>query len=99
MTMEELVPQGEDIVRRWAETKEVFGKFDVWYAKMDGPYGKTCFLMGDVVSFGDLAVAASLKWLKTIWGEESVKWQELLTWHGGRWKALLEELKGYETVI
>ncbi|PPR01734.1 hypothetical protein CVT26_013181 [Gymnopilus dilepis] len=99
MTMEELVPQDEDIVRRWVETKEVFGKFDEWYAKMDGPDGKARFLMGDVLSFGDLVVAASLKWLKTIWGEESEKWQELLTWHGGRWKALLKELKGYETVI
>jgi len=96
--LEDIIPR-EEAVEKWAKAKEDMGRTDAWYAKMDGGKGnKTPFLMGDALSFADLAVAGYLISQRIVWGEESEKWQDILTWHGGRWKRLLENLKKYETI-
>ncbi|KDR72915.1 hypothetical protein GALMADRAFT_73344 [Galerina marginata CBS 339.88] len=101
--LEDLVPQGETAVQKWATFKESLGKADSWYATMDskleGELKNTQFLMGDTLSFADINIAGYLIWLRIVWGEDNERWQEMLTWHGGRWKGLMEKLKKYETVV
>ncbi|KAF9479948.1 hypothetical protein BDN70DRAFT_878247 [Pholiota conissans] len=93
-TMEDLIPKGEEGVKEWAKYKEGLGKVDAWYAKTSGP-----FLMGDTVSWADFVVAAYIVWLRIIWGEDSKEWKDITSWHDGRWKGLIENLKKYETVV
>ncbi|CAA7266718.1 unnamed protein product [Cyclocybe aegerita] len=94
-TMEEMVPKGEEAVRAWKGFEEGLGKVDAWYQKNRG---KGNYLLGETLSWGDIAVAGFLIWLRIIWGEESREWKDIESWHGGRWKALIESLKEYETV-
>lgn len=91
----------------WAD-----GIVEEWYAKTDvgvregqgegeGREGSktTPFMMCASPSWADFVVGGFLIWLCTIWGVESEKWQNIMTWHGGRWKTLMESLKKYETVV
>ncbi|KAJ3510853.1 hypothetical protein NLJ89_g4437 [Agrocybe chaxingu] len=93
-TMEETVPKGEEAVRARNGFEEGLGKVDAWYQKNGG---KGRYLLGEALSWGDIAVAGFLIWSRIIWGEESKEWKDIGSWHGGRWKALLESLKEYET--
>ncbi|KAH9475228.1 Glutathione S-transferase-like protein ustS [Psilocybe cubensis] len=102
-------PGSEEDKAGWSKFKEVTGILDGWYAKTDifgeDSEGKTVaerrtpFLMGDTLSWGDLVIAGYTIWLRIIWGEDSDKWQDMMTWHGGRWKTLMANLKKYETVL
>ncbi|KAF8965876.1 hypothetical protein BDZ97DRAFT_1810125 [Flammula alnicola] len=93
-TLEDLVPKGENAVVEWAKYKDGLGKVDTWYAKSGGP-----FLIGDAVSWADFVVAAYLIWLRIIWGEDSQQWKDITSWHQGRWKILIDNLKKYETIV
>ncbi|KAL1718246.1 hypothetical protein EV715DRAFT_273668 [Schizophyllum commune] len=44
------------------------------------------FLAGDTLSYSDLVVAASLKWLSKASAED---WSKVSEWHDGRWRRLL----------
>ncbi|PPR00407.1 hypothetical protein CVT26_009692 [Gymnopilus dilepis] len=91
--MEEFTPKGEEGVAQWARFKEGLERVDAWYAKSSGP-----FLLGDAPSWADFVVAARVGWCKNIFGEESWQWKDIASWHGGRWNALLDNLKQYRTV-
>ncbi|KAJ3486894.1 hypothetical protein NLJ89_g11766 [Agrocybe chaxingu] len=94
-TIEEVVPKGEEAVKVWKGVEEGLGRVDAWYQKNDG---KGRYLLGETLSWGDFVVAGYLICSKIIWGEESREWKDIGSWHGGRWKALIESLKKYETV-
>jgi glutathione S-transferase len=93
-TLEELVPKGDAAVKQWGKFKESVDKVDAWYAKSGGPY-----LLGDTVSWADFVVAAYFTWMRIVFGEDSQKWKEISSWHGGRWKGHLDNLKKYEIVV
>ncbi|PPQ77824.1 hypothetical protein CVT25_015317 [Psilocybe cyanescens] len=99
--LEDVVPRpgSEEERANWGKFKEVTGVLEEWYAKTDDGERRTPFLMGDTLSWADLVVAGYTIWLRIIWGEDNAKWQEMMTWHGGRWKTLIESLKKYETVV
>lgn len=106
--LEDVVPKpgSEEEKAGWSKFKEVTGILDKWYAKTDVPGGeegqevrRTPFVMGDTLSWADLVIAGYTVWLRIIWGEDSEKWQDMMTWHGGRWKTLINSLKKYETVV
>ncbi|PPQ88435.1 hypothetical protein CVT25_011539 [Psilocybe cyanescens] len=85
-------PGSEEEEENWGKFKKAIGVLEEWYAKTDiqpgsegGGGRRTPFLMGDT--------------LRIIWGEDSEKWKDIKTWHGGRWKTLIESLKKYETVV
>lgn len=93
MPLDDVLPTGDEAATEWTKFQDDLGKVDAWYAKSGGP-----FLMGSAASWADFAVAGSLVWMRTVWGEESTEWEDVASWHGGRWKTLFENLKQYETV-
>lgn len=92
--LEDVVPKGEDRVKQWKEFEDGYGKIDAWLQRGKGP-----FLMGDTVSFGDFVVAGYILWSKKIWGVESPEWEDIKSWHEGRWDALVKLFEKYETVV
>ena len=93
-SLEDLVPQGEKGEAEWAKFRAGLGRVDGWYAKTGGP-----FLLGDAPSWADFVVASHVIWWKNVWGEESKQWNDVSKWHGGRWNAILENLKDYQQVV
>ncbi|KDR69176.1 hypothetical protein GALMADRAFT_77653 [Galerina marginata CBS 339.88] len=95
-TMEEVLPKGEKGVAQWAEYKAGLGKVDAWYVKNGG---KGPFLLGETPSWADVVVGGWTIWLRIVWGEDSRQWKDIKSWHGGRWNAILDSLKKYETIV
>ncbi|KAK0478679.1 hypothetical protein EDD18DRAFT_1086905 [Armillaria luteobubalina] len=91
--VEDTVLKGEERESEWAKLKEAFGKVDKWYGKGDR------YVMGDVVSYVDITLCASIMWLRTLYGEDSEEWKDLSKWHEGRWGKLVKDLEKYETVL
>ena len=94
MPLDDVLPKGDEAPIEWAKFQEDLGKVEAWYAKIGGP-----FLMGNVPSWADFAVAGSLVWMRSVWGEKSTEWKDIASWQGGRWRILLDNLKQYETVV
>ncbi|KAK0215058.1 hypothetical protein IW262DRAFT_261318 [Armillaria fumosa] len=92
-SLEDAAPKGEERVSEWAKVKEAFGKVDKWYGKGDR------YVMGDVVSYADFTMSAWAMWFRTLFGEDSEEWEDVSTWHGGRWGTLVKDLEKYETVL
>lgn len=92
-TLEDTIPKGDEAITQWKSFKEGLGKVDVWYSKTEGP-----FLLGDRLSWADLVVGSWIIWMRTIWGEGSKEWNDISSWHNGRWGKLLDDLKQYQTI-
>jgi len=76
------------------EVQKGLDKVESWYKPGDK------FASGSQkLIFADLMIAGFLVWAKILLGEESAEWQDTLTWHNGRWKALFDELKPFEQVL
>ncbi|KAJ3514470.1 hypothetical protein NLJ89_g2361 [Agrocybe chaxingu] len=95
MKLEDVLPQGEKGIERWAKVNADFGTVADWY---DRNGGKGPFLLGEKLSWGDMVVAGFTVWLRIIWGEDSAEWKEIETWHNGRWKTLLDALEKYSAI-
>ncbi|KAK0460797.1 hypothetical protein IW261DRAFT_1390991 [Armillaria novae-zelandiae] len=91
--LEDTVPKGEEREREWAKLNEAFGKVDRWYGKGDK------YVMGDIVSYADFTVSASVMWFRILFGEDSKEWKDVSKWNGGRWGALVKGLEKYEAVL
>ncbi|KAJ3510371.1 hypothetical protein NLJ89_g4711 [Agrocybe chaxingu] len=94
--IEDLLPAGEERVKQWEAFKDRIGQMNAWFEESDvkGP-----FVLGDVLSWADIVAASQLRYFKAIWGAGSEEWQGLETWHGGRWKNLIDALEKYETAV
>ena len=94
--LEDVVPKGEEREVKWGKVREEFGRIDGWYqaGREDG-----MFVLGDRICFADFVHASFLLWMKKIWGEESMEWKDVKTWHGGRLVALVDALAKYETIL
>ena len=90
--MEDIIPTGESAVQAWEKFKNSLQEIDGWFSKTDhtGP-----FIMGDVISWGDIIAGSYLIWMKLVYGEESQQWKEISSWNGGRWGNLLQSLDKY----
>lgn len=88
-----MTPTGAEGATQWAAFEVGLGTVAGWYAKSGGP-----FVMGDTVSWADFIVGSWLIWLRTIWGEDSRQWKDVVSWHGGRWAKVLGDLKEYQKV-
>ena len=53
---------------------------------------------GEQVIYADVTVAAFLKWMQVILGQESEEWKDALSWDGGRWARFLSKFDQYGTV-
>ncbi|EGN96916.1 hypothetical protein SERLA73DRAFT_111690 [Serpula lacrymans var. lacrymans S7.3] len=88
MTLEEISPEGPKREQHWKNAKDFLGVIDGWYSKSDGER-----IMGDTFSYADIIVGG---WIRCFSGLfEGEKWEEISTWHGGRWGRLLEEVNKY----
>ncbi|KAJ7645638.1 hypothetical protein DFH06DRAFT_1212010 [Mycena polygramma] len=92
--LENVVPTGEAHEVAWKAVEEGYGKLDRWLN--EGMNEGAPFVMGDKVSFADFAIAGDLQWCMRGFGEDSNQWKDMMTWHGGRWAKLIDNLKKYE---
>ncbi|KAJ6584767.1 hypothetical protein B0H19DRAFT_1015439 [Mycena capillaripes] len=90
----DVVPTGEAHEVAWKKVEAGFGKVDRWMN--EGPNQGAPFVMGDQVSFADFVIAGKLQWCMKGFGEESHLWKDMMTWNGGRWAKLINNLKKYE---
>ncbi|KAJ7206344.1 hypothetical protein GGX14DRAFT_643426 [Mycena pura] len=95
MPLEALAPTGEAGAAAWQKLRDNFGKMDEWF-RAGGEDGPGVYMMGDAVCYADMWLAAYVLWVKLLLPE---KWENMKTWHGGRWATLLENLEKYETVV
>ncbi|KAJ7088884.1 hypothetical protein B0H15DRAFT_922830 [Mycena belliarum] len=91
-TLEALVPTGEEGAAAWANFKAGFGKMDEW-VRASGT-GATYF-MDKTPSYADIWIAGYVLWLKLVLPD---KWEDMKTWHDGRWATLLRNMEKYEGV-
>ncbi|KAF7364215.1 hypothetical protein MSAN_01081100 [Mycena sanguinolenta] len=92
-TLENLTPRGEEDVAHWKKLKDGFGKVDEWI-RVNGE--DNSFLMGETLCYADMWIAAYVLWMKLVLPN---KWEEVKSWHQGRWEKLLKSLEQYETVL
>ncbi|KAF9456821.1 hypothetical protein BDZ94DRAFT_1274680 [Collybia nuda] len=85
-----LPPEGEEWREKWEKVKESFDLVNSWCEKSDGE-----FMMGNTISFADLAIGCRLYWIRELLGEQGAEWQDLKGWHGGRWSTLLQNVEKY----
>ncbi|THH18209.1 hypothetical protein EW146_g2740 [Bondarzewia mesenterica] len=79
----------------WKTVIDSFGEVGKW---MDANGKGKVFVMGDVPSFADGAIASQIVWMKTVLGMESVEWKDLMMADEGRWAKFAEEMNKWEFV-
>ncbi|KAF5335315.1 hypothetical protein D9611_011770 [Ephemerocybe angulata] len=97
----------EDVAGRdasWARFKAGLGDIDRWISSSEdaSPHAEVhdhVFVMGSEPVFADFVIAATLAYMRNVWGEESVEWKEVQGWHGGRWARFAGSLRKYERVV
>ncbi|KAF4604181.1 hypothetical protein EYR40_001364 [Pleurotus pulmonarius] len=89
--IEEITPVGEAREVEWGKYREGLGKVDSWFKKSTGP-----FLMGESITFADITVVSWLVFPKVIFGEDSQEWQDIASWHDGRWAGLVDAFAKYQ---
>ncbi len=92
-TLEEVAPKGADKEKEWAQLRDDFGNIDAWMKKEDK------YFMSDVISYADFTISAWLLYIRIVYGADSEEWKDILTWHKGRWGALVKNLEKYEIVV
>ncbi|KAK0491774.1 hypothetical protein EDD18DRAFT_1358561 [Armillaria luteobubalina] len=91
--LEDMVPKGGERESEWVKLVEAFRRVDRWYGKGDR------YVMGDVMSYADFMVSMWAMYFRTLFGEDSEEWKDVVKWHGGRWGRLVKDLEKYETVL
>lgn len=86
-----IAPKGQAEEAVWAASKAGWGTVDSLFTRSEGP-----FILGTTPSWADFVIGSWLLWIRLMWGEESVKWKEVASWHNGRWEKLLNDLKEYQ---
>ncbi|KAF9468316.1 hypothetical protein BDZ94DRAFT_779256 [Collybia nuda] len=93
MTVEELSPKGKRREEEWAKVREEFQVIHSRLPHENGPY-----IMGSKVSFLDFVVASHVMVIKDLLGEGSKEWNDMKTWNGGRWVALMKNVERYTKI-
>ena len=86
---------GEERVVEWKKLEEELGKVAELIERTSngGEY-----VMGDTLTYADIALASYIIWIRNTFGRESEEWRDVSSWHGGKWAKVLENLKDYEQV-
>ncbi|KDR71474.1 hypothetical protein GALMADRAFT_74926 [Galerina marginata CBS 339.88] len=94
MPLDQLLPKGEKAVEEWKKFEAGLGVVDSWYAKTG-----SVFLMGNEPCWADFVVGSFVvEFPRTVFGEHSQQWKDIMSWHGGRWATLCQNLKKYEKI-
>ncbi|KAJ7762333.1 hypothetical protein DFH07DRAFT_407947 [Mycena maculata] len=91
--LEDVPPTGDADVVMWNQVKDGLGQVDGWISK-NGADSK--YVMGDTICYADIVVAGWLRWARLVLAKE--RWEDILTWHSGRWANLMKDLEKYETI-
>ncbi|KAJ7506937.1 hypothetical protein B0H11DRAFT_1973438 [Mycena galericulata] len=91
-TLENLTPKGEEDAVQWKKLKDGFGTLDEWI-KANGETSP--YLMGDALCYADMWMAAYINWIKLVLPD---RWEDVKSWHDGRWGKLLQEMEKYAAV-
>ncbi|EGN96924.1 hypothetical protein SERLA73DRAFT_185168 [Serpula lacrymans var. lacrymans S7.3] len=86
--LEDISPEGPKREQHWKNAKDFLGVVDAWYSKSEGKW-----IMGDTFSYADIIVGAVMRCFNGLF--EGEEWEEMSSWHGGRWGRLLEEVNKY----
>ncbi|KAK7690189.1 hypothetical protein QCA50_006840 [Cerrena zonata] len=70
-------------------------KVSQWFDHNDGTGP---FVMGDIISHADFALAGRLMWGKVVWGEDSEDWRAIMGFENGRWERYMKALEKYEVL-
>ncbi|TFK22733.1 hypothetical protein FA15DRAFT_504978 [Coprinopsis marcescibilis] len=98
-TIDDLHLSPEEVDERWERVKQSFDEVDgKYFGGKGGEEGSVTWFSGDRISFADFVLGGFLLWIRDALGEESEKWQSLLTWSDGKWKTFLERLGEYQAV-
>jgi len=89
--LEEFSPVGPKRDSDLAKFKGALAAVDGWLSKSDGK-----FVLGNTISFADCVLAGLLGWIKITNGI----WDEVATWHNGRWATYFENMEnaGYTSI-
>ena len=60
---------------------------------------RAMFVMGNEPVFADYVIAATLAYMKNVFGEESGEWEEICRYDRGRWSALSRFWQEYDSAI
>jgi len=74
----------KDVKKAWETFHSRLGDLDRMIGS-DNP-----FVMGKVPSFADCAMIAWLMLLRFVWDDETEEWKNIMDWHRGRWRRLLD---------
>ncbi|EGO00367.1 hypothetical protein SERLA73DRAFT_107446 [Serpula lacrymans var. lacrymans S7.3] len=85
---EDISPVGRKREEGWKNTKAALGVIDGWYSKSGGKW-----IMGDTFSYADIIVGAWMRSFSVVFDKD--QWEELKSWHGGRWSGIVEEINKY----
>ncbi|KAJ7605039.1 hypothetical protein DFH06DRAFT_1253350 [Mycena polygramma] len=91
--LEDVLPTGEAHTALWSEVKDALGQVDGWIRK-NGADSK--YFMGETLCYADITVAGFLRWGKMVLGKD--KWDDIMTWHSGRWANLMREMEKYDVM-
>jgi len=108
-TLEEFAPPGEVGEKTWADAQAGFTQLAGWLDKNTNAYTNTGkgegggqqlpLVMGEVLSFADVMVGASLVWAKIVLGKDSEEWNKIRSWDGGKWGVVSDFWEKYEKVV
>ncbi|KAF8625627.1 hypothetical protein AX17_006812 [Amanita inopinata Kibby_2008] len=91
--LEDVAPRGEQADTAWKRIKSGYEKLDEFLQLSGGPY-----MMGQTISYLDISIVSWTLWLRCIFGEDSEKWRDIVSWNGGRWGRMIESFAKYETL-
>ncbi|KAJ7361066.1 hypothetical protein DFH08DRAFT_843065 [Mycena albidolilacea] len=92
--LEDVTPIGNEHTVMWEKVKDAFGQVDGWIRK-NGAESK--YFMGDTICYADVTVAGFLRWGRKVLGKD--RWEEIMTWHEGRWANLMKEMEKYDVIF
>ena len=95
MPLQDVAPEGPVRDAHWRASRAAFTDVHRW---MEVNGEGNVFVMGDVPSFADVALASILTWIKRMLGVDSVQWRELMEADGGRWSRLVQVFEKWEVV-
>ena len=94
--LDELAPKGSARRREiWDAVRDGFGTVAKW---LPADEEERLLFGGEQIIYADVTVAAFLKWMQVILGQESEEWKDALTWDGGRWARFLSKFDQYGAV-
>jgi len=93
--LEDVLPSDELRNSQWAKLELGYDTIAKWFTRNEGG----TFFMGDKMTYADVVNAASLLWIKALFGEDSTEWCRIMRWQNGWWNHYMAKFKQYEEIM